>query len=124
MGGPRRAVALRSGGDRLFVGPDNGLLTLAADSDGGVEAAHELTNEELWLAPLSATFHGRDIFAPVAARLADGLALDVVGRAIAPAGLVRLELPEPRRHRDGLTTTALLVDRFGNVALNLRARTA
>ena len=121
VGGPRRAVALRSGGDRLFVGPDNGLLTLAADSDGGVEVAHELTNEELWLAPLSATFHGRDIFAPVAARLAEGLALDVAGRAIAPAGLVRLELPEPRRHRDGLTTTALLVDRFGNVALNLRA---
>ena len=122
VGGPRRAVALRSGGDRLFVGPDNGLLTLAADRDGGVDAAHELTNEELWLAPLSATFHGRDIFAPVAARLADGLALDVAGTAIEPDGLTRLELPEPRRHRDGLTTTALLVDRFGNVALNLRAR--
>lgn len=122
VGGPRRAVALRSGGDRFFVGPDNGLLTLAADRDGGVAAAHELTNEELWLAPLSATFHGRDIFAPVAARLADGLALDVVGTAIEPDGLTRLELPEPRRYRDGLTTTALLVDRFGNVALNLRAR--
>jgi len=122
VGGPRRAVALHSGGDRLFVGPDNGLLTLAADRDGGVVAAHELTNEELWLAPLSATFHGRDIFAPVAARLADGLALDVAGRAIDPDGLTRLELPEPRRHRDGLTTTALLVDRFGNVALNLRTR--
>ncbi|MEI6452788.1 MAG: SAM-dependent chlorinase/fluorinase, partial [Actinomycetes bacterium] len=122
VGGRRRAVALRSGGDRLFVGPDNGLLTLAADLDGGVVAAHELTNEELWLAPLSATFHGRDIFAPVAARLADGLALDVAGAAIPSAGLTRLELPELRRHRDGLTTTALLVDRFGNVALNLRAR--
>jgi len=122
VGGPRRAVGLLSGGDRLFVGPDNGVLTLAADRDGGVEAAHELTNEELWLAPLSATFHGRDIFAPVAARLADGLALDVAGTAIEPDGLTRLELPEPRRYRDGLTTTALLVDRFGNVALNLRAR--
>ena len=122
VGGPRRPVALRSARDRLFVGPDNGLLTLAADLDGGVQAAHELTNEELWLAPLSATFHGRDIFAPVAARLANGLALDVAGTVIEPAGLTRLELPELRRHRDGLTTTALLVDRFGNVALNLRAR--
>jgi S-adenosylmethionine hydrolase len=55
VGGPRRAVALRSVGDRLFVGPDNGLLMLAADCDGGVQAAHELANEELWLAPLSAT---------------------------------------------------------------------
>jgi S-adenosylmethionine hydrolase len=122
VGGPRRAVALRSVGDRFFVGPDNGVLTLAADLDGGIEAAHELTNEGLWLAPLSATFHGRDIFAPVAARLADGMALEVAGRAVDADRLVRLELPEPRRHRDGLTATALLVDRFGNVALNLRAR--
>ena len=104
VGGPRRAVALRSVGDRLFVGPDNGLLMLAADRDGGVEAAHELTNEELWLSPLSATFHGRDIFAPVAARLADGLALsDGRDGRSSPASLARLELPEPRRHRDGLT---------------------
>ena len=122
VGGPRRAVALRSGGDRLFVGPDNGLLMLAAERDGGVEAAHMLANEELWLAPLSATFHGRDIFAPVAARLADGLVLDVAGPALDPASLVRLELPALRRHRDGVTTTALLIDRFGNVTLNLRAR--
>ncbi len=82
VGGPRRPVALRSAGDRLFVGPDNGLLTLAADADGGVADAHLLTNEELWLSPLSATFHGRDIFAPVAARLAAGLPLDVVGVAL------------------------------------------
>jgi S-adenosylmethionine hydrolase len=121
VGGPRRAVALRSAGDRLFVGPDNGLLTLAAERDGGVADAYELTNQELWLAPLSATFHGRDIFAPVAARLADRLALDAVGARIDPDGLVKSELPELRRHRDGLTATALLVDRFGNIALNLRA---
>ena len=122
VGGPRRAVALRSVGDRLFVGPDNGLLMLAAGLDGGVQAAHELANEELWLAPLSATFHGRDIFAPVAARLADGLPLDVAGPAVDPGSLVRLQLPALRRHRDGVTTTALLIDRFGNVTLNLRAR--
>ena len=92
-------------------------------ADGGVAEAYELTNEELWLAPLSATFHGRDIFAPVAARLAAGLPLDVVGPADRRRrASTRLELPELRRHRDGLTATAVLVDRFGNVALNLRAR--
>ena len=122
VGGPRRAVALRSHGDRLFVGPDNGLMMLAVARDGGVAEAAELTNDELWLSPLSATFHGRDIFAPVAARLAAGLPFEAAGSAVDPAGLVPLELPEVRRHRDGLTATALLVDRFGNVTLNLRAR--
>jgi len=121
VGGPRRPVALRSAGDRLFVGPDNGLLTLAADADGGVTDAHLLTNEELWLSPLSATFHGRDIFAPVAARLAAGLPLDVVGVALDPASLARLDVPPPEVTQDGIAATAVLVDRFGNVALNLSA---
>ena len=122
VGGPRRPVALRSHGDRLLVGPDNGLLMHAADLDGGVAAACELSNQELWLTPLSATFHGRDIFAPVAARLAAGLSLDQVGAELDPDHLDRVDYPEPRRHRDGLTAVAVLVDRFGNVALNIRAR--
>jgi S-adenosylmethionine hydrolase len=114
VGGPRRPIALRSHGDHLFVGPDNGLLMHAADADGGVSDAYLLSNQDLWLVPLSATFHGRDIFAPVAARLAAGLELASVGTPVSPA--------EPRRHRDGLTAIAVLVDRFGNVALNLRSR--
>jgi hypothetical protein len=121
VGGPRRAVALLSAGEHLFVGPDNGLLTLAAAADGGVADAHELTNQELWLSPLSATFHGRDVFAPVAARLAAGMPLEIVGRPIDVGCLAALELPVPRGHRDGLSATAVLVDRFGNVALNLDA---
>jgi S-adenosylmethionine hydrolase len=122
VGGPRRPIALRSHGDRLFVGPDNGLLMHAADLDGGVAAAHELSNDELWLTPLSATFHGRDIFAPAAARLAAGLELSAVGAPLDAEALDRIDLPEPRRHRDGLTAITVLVDRFGNVALNLRGR--
>jgi S-adenosylmethionine hydrolase len=121
VGGGRRAVALRSHGDRLFVGPDNGLLTLAADTDGGIADAYELTNEELWLSPLSATFHGRDVFAPVAARLAEGLPLPGAGQPGAADGLVRPPLPEPRVTASGVVAMALLVDRFGNVALNLDA---
>jgi S-adenosylmethionine hydrolase len=122
VGGPRRPVALRSHGDRLFVGPDNGLLMHAADLDGGVSDARELSNQELWLSPLSATFHGRDIFAPVAARLAAGLAIDAVGAPLDAEHLDRVDYPRPRRHRDGLTAIAVLVDRFGNVALNIRSR--
>jgi S-adenosylmethionine hydrolase len=119
VGWHRRAVALRSAGGRLFVGPDNGLLTLATAADGGAIEALELTNEDLWLRPLSETFHGRDVFAPVAAHLAAGLPFEEAGREIDPASLVMLELPPPRRTRHGLRAQAVLIDRFGNVALNL-----
>ncbi len=122
VGGPRLPVALRSHGDRLFVGPDNGLLMLAVDLDGGVDVAYELSNRELWLKPLSATFHGRDVFAPAAALLAAGLPLADCGEPLAPESLERIDFPLPRRHRDGLTALAVLVDRFGNVALNVRTR--
>jgi S-adenosylmethionine hydrolase len=118
VGGSRRAVALRSGGDRLFVGPDNGLLVLAAEADGGLAEAVELTNSSLWLEPLSATFHGRDIFAPVAARLAGGLPLAQAGRPVDRAGLVRLDLPAPQLVEGGLDAHAVLIDRYGNVSLN------
>jgi S-adenosyl-L-methionine hydrolase (adenosine-forming) len=118
VGGSRRAVALRSGGDRLFVGPDNGLLVLAAEADGGIAAAVELTERGLWLEPLSATFHGRDVFAPVAARLAAGLALADAGRPLDPAVLVRLDLPQARLVEGGMDAHAVLIDRYGNVALD------
>lgn len=121
VGGPRRAVVLRSAGDRFFVGPDNGLLVLAAEADGGIAASWEITNEDLYAQPLSATFHGRDIFAPVAARLAGGLSPTLLGPAVDPAGLVRVEIPPPASTRRGLRATAVLIDRFGNVALNLDA---
>jgi S-adenosylmethionine hydrolase len=119
VGWQRRAVALRSASDRVFVGPDNGLLTLAAMADGGVVGARELTNEDLWLKPLSETFHGRDVFAPVAARVAAGLPFEEAGREIDAASLVMLELPPPKRTRHGLRAQAVLIDRFGNIALNL-----
>ena len=121
VGGPRRAVVLRSAGDRFFVGPDNGMLVLAAESDGGIADCWEITNEDLFTAPLSATYHGRDIFAPVAAHLAGGLPPARLGPAIDPAGLVRLKIPPAATTRRGLRATAVLIDRFGNVALNLDA---
>jgi hypothetical protein len=119
VGGPRRAVALQSADDRVFVGPDNGLLTLAADAAGGVRTAMELTNDDLWLSPVSRTFHGRDIFSPVAALLASATPLHAVGQAIDPAGLVRVAPPAPRRRRDGVECTVVLVDGYGNLALGM-----
>jgi S-adenosyl-L-methionine hydrolase (adenosine-forming) len=117
VGTRRRAIALAAG-ERFFVGPDNGVLSWAAGTD---VRAYELTESELWLAPVSATFHGRDIFAPVAARIAAGRDIASVGEEIDPAGLVRLP-PPSREVRDGTAEGEVVtVDRFGNVQLSLTA---
>jgi len=118
VGGPRRPLALRDADGRLFVGPDNGLLIPAAEK-AGIEAAHELANPEYALPTISRTFHGRDLFAPAAAHLAAGVALDALGPPIAVEQLVRLDLPEPRFGDGVVGATALYVDSFGNIALNL-----
>jgi S-adenosylmethionine hydrolase len=97
VGGERRAVALRTADeDRLLVGPDNGLLSLAAASFAGAVEAVDVSHSPHRLEPVSATFHGRDTFAPVAARLAEGAPLAEAGEPIDPADLVALELPRAR----------------------------
>ncbi|MFL5953022.1 MAG: S-adenosyl-l-methionine hydroxide adenosyltransferase family protein [Gaiellaceae bacterium] len=119
VGGNRRAVAVRTADGRTFVGPDNGLLMLAAD-EPGVEAAHELTDERYRLPEVSRTFHARDIFAPAAAHLASGVPIHDLGPPVDPSTLVRVEVPEPRAGRAQVAATVLGIDRFGNVATNLR----
>ncbi|MEV6812089.1 SAM-dependent chlorinase/fluorinase [Micromonospora sp. NPDC051296] len=116
VGTARRGVALATPGGFL-VGPDNGLLLDAAATLGGVTAAVELTNPR-WLASrVSATFHGRDVFAPVAARLALGAPLAEAGPAVDPSTLVRLPDPVVEPEPDGFTAEVLTVDHFGNVQL-------
>jgi S-adenosylmethionine hydrolase len=119
VGSDRRALALRDASGRLYVGPDNGLLVPAAEALGGVAAARELENPRYWLEPVSRTFHGRDVFAPVAAHLANGVELERLGPELDPAELVRLEVPEPSVGTNSIRARALAVDRFGNVQLNL-----
>jgi S-adenosylmethionine hydrolase len=119
VGSGRRGLALRSGDGRLFVGPDNGLLVPAAEKLGGIEAAHEITNEQYVLDHVSATFHGRDVFSPVSAHLADGVALEDVGPKIELDSLVRLEVPKPDVTHRRIRASCLYVDRFGNMQLNL-----
>lgn len=119
VGASRRAVALRLADDRMLVGPDNGLLSLAAIRAGGVIEAVDIAHSRFRLEPVSATFHGRDIFAPVAAHLAAGVPLPEVGTPCDPEGLVRLSLPEPDLNDGAVLAHALYVDRFGNIGLNL-----
>jgi S-adenosyl-L-methionine hydrolase (adenosine-forming) len=118
VGGPRRALALRDAEDRIYVGPDNGLL-LPAARKAGIVAAHELANPEYALRTISRTFHGRDLFSPAAAHLASGVALAELGPPLDPEGLVNLDVPEPDFASDGLVATLLYVDSFGNIALNV-----
>ncbi|WP_116022054.1 SAM hydrolase/SAM-dependent halogenase family protein [Thermomonospora umbrina] len=122
VGTIRRAVAVDAG-ERVFVGPDNGLLSWAvraASPDGRVRA-YELTNEDLWLHPVSATFHGRDIFTPVAAHLLAGTDVADVGRALEPDDLVTLPSPVRRLLEDAAEGEVLTIDRFGNAQLSVTA---
>jgi S-adenosylmethionine hydrolase len=117
----RRAVALRTAEeDRLLVGPDNGLLMPAAQSLGGVAEAIDIGNSSERLQPVSRTFHGRDIFAPVAAALAAGEPLGDVGEPLPADALQRLDLPSARIDGDELTVHVLHCDVFGNLTLDAR----
>lgn len=121
VGTSRRAVALAAASGALLVGPDNGLLVDAARLLGGVTRAHELTNRRYRLEPVSATFHGRDVFAPAAAHLASGVALEALGEPLDPRTLVRLQ-PTHVDVRPGLLATEVLrADAFGNLQLAARA---
>jgi S-adenosylmethionine hydrolase len=120
VGTDRRPVALRvADEDRILVGPDNGLLALATERLGGPTEAVDITLSEFRLEPVSATFHGRDLFAPVAGRLAAGAPLADAGEAIEVASLSGISLPEPRIYPERLIAHAIHSDRFGNVALNI-----
>jgi S-adenosyl-L-methionine hydrolase (adenosine-forming) len=118
VGGPRRPLALRDRAGRLYVGPDNGLLVPAAER-AGIDAAYELANPAYALETVSRTFHGRDLFAPAAAHLTRGTDPAELGPPLDPDALVRLDLPEPRLGESRIDATALYVDSFGNIALNL-----
>jgi S-adenosylmethionine hydrolase len=119
VGSARRAVALRCADEeRALVGPDNGLLMLAAERFGGVVEAVDIGRSPWRLEPVSATFHGRDIFAPVAAALARGEALAGTGEPVAVEELVGLELPSATVRDGALITHVLVSDRFGNVILD------
>ena len=120
VGTERRAVAVLCGDDaRVLVGPDNGLLSLAWERFGGAVEAVDISRSPHRLEPLSATFHGRDVFAPVAAHLAAGAPFADAGEPLDPAELATIELPEPRRYGDALVAHAIAIDGYGNVALNV-----
>jgi S-adenosylmethionine hydrolase len=117
VGTARRPVALTTGRGDILVGPDNGLLRPAAERLGGVTAAHELTSEAHRLHPVSTSFHGRDIFAPAVAHLANGVPVSELGPALDLATLVGLDIPPATPIPGGVETSVVYVDTFGNCKL-------
>ncbi len=115
VGSGRKAVAMRTA-SQFFVGPDNGVLSLALRREK-VQEIRMLENEAWFLRPVSATFHGRDVFAPVAAHLSRGVPMRKLGPAA--KDYARLEWPEPRRGRGHIAGEVIYIDRFGNAITNV-----
>ncbi|MGD9752875.1 MAG: S-adenosyl-l-methionine hydroxide adenosyltransferase family protein [Acidimicrobiia bacterium] len=116
----RRAIAVEVGeGMSVLVGPDNGLLAPAVAMVGGASRAVELSNEALHLPAPGPTFSGRDIFAPAAAHLCNGIPFEQLGAALDPVSLLPGLLPVSREEDGGLHAEILWADRFGNLQLNV-----
>jgi S-adenosylmethionine hydrolase len=120
VGTQRRGVVIGTRSGPLLVGPDNGVLWLAAEALGGAVLAHEITNDTLQLQPVSRTFHGRDVFAPVAAHLALGLPPEEFGPALDPAELQRVSVSRSRVDDDHVHGHVVMTDHFGNLGLNIQ----
>lgn len=117
VGTDRRAIAVEAVDGRIFVGPDNGLLAASIAACGGAKAAFEISQSPWRLEPVSDTFHGRDVFSPVAAKIAAGAPIVESGVAIDHDQLVSLALPETAMIDGDLTTAVLSVDQYGNARL-------
>jgi S-adenosyl-L-methionine hydrolase (adenosine-forming) len=116
VGSKRRPIGIECAG-QFFVGPDNGIFSWICEKEGNCQAFH-LTNQTFFRHPVSATFHGRDIFAPVAAALSKGKALEEFGPAV--GDLISLESLKPRIVSDNRIDARIIhIDRFGNCLSNL-----
>lgn len=115
VGSARRAIAAEAGGYR-FVGPDNGVFSMIFDRLG-VDRIVEITNPAFMLPSVSRTFHGRDIFAPAAAHLSKGAALEELGNRL--SSYERLAIPPLLDEGDVVTGIAVYADRFGNLVTNI-----
>ena len=122
VGSERRSIAVRAATGALLIGPDNGVLSIAWAALGGAEAAAAIEDSRVLLFPVSKTFHGRDVFSPAGAHLANGTPLEQVGPSLEPGELRTLEIPGPMVAVGALGCRVIGVDGFGNVQLNARSR--
>jgi len=117
--GSDRAILAYEKERHIFIAPDNGVLTLLLDDTGDGKAVL-IENSDYFLTPVSQTFHGRDIFAPVAAYLSKGTAIAKFGPALDPHEVIRLPIPKAGITEDGtLVGSVISIDRFGNLMTNI-----
>lgn len=117
VGSQRRAIAMQTG-NYIFVGPDNGVLSWALAREK-IKTIRQLENPKYFLKTISLTFHGRDIFAPVAAHLSRGVSLQRLGREL--KDFVRLPWPGPTKDRGEICGEIIHIDHFGNAITNIGA---
>jgi S-adenosylmethionine hydrolase len=122
VGSARRGIAVQTGSGAMLVGPDNGLLSLAWEALGGAQTAVHLTAEAYRLPRVSETFHGRDVFAPAAAHLSLGVAVEDLGAPYPIEDLIRLEVPAPEVEPGRIVSKVLALDRYGNIELAARGQ--
>lgn len=119
VGTDRKGIIIKTKGGNYFVGPDNGLLIPAVKKDGGVEKAHEISNPDFMLSPVSPTFHGRDIFSPAAAHLAKGVSIQSFGREIKAKTLFYAPWHEARVIEGKIQGDVIDIDKYGTIRLNI-----
>jgi len=115
VGSQRGAIAVQTA-NYFFVGPDNGVLSFALSREK-IKAVRQITNEHLILQPVSNTFHGRDLFAPVAAHLSKGWPIQKAGPET--KGYMKIDWPKPRRRWRSIVGEIVYIDRFGNAITNI-----
>jgi S-adenosylmethionine hydrolase len=120
VGTTRRIIVLQSD-THFFIGPDNGIFTRVLTSPETVEV-YEVENRKLFLREISNTFHGRDIMAPVAARLASGMSIANVGPRVPRESCVIIGVKEPVLQHNGVLGEVINVDKFGNIRTNITRR--
>tara|TARA_B100000959_G_scaffold241607_1_gene263599 strand:- start:4626 stop:5480 length:855 start_codon:yes stop_codon:yes gene_type:complete len=120
VGTDRKRIAVEVGeGESILIGPDNGLLAPAVAMVGGPKRVIELTNTDFHLDSSSTTFDGRDVFAPAAAHLANGVVITELGESIDPSGLVPAIIPVSYIDEGTLHAEVLWIDQYGNIQLNI-----
>lgn len=117
VGSQRKPILIETE-NYFFIGPDNGLFTSILEKEN-VLSVIELTEKKYWLAKVSQTFHGRDIFAPVAAHLANGIELKSFGNKINEKDLIKLKLNKAVKAENGFNGIIQYIDHFGNLVSNI-----
>jgi len=122
VGGVRKPLLLKAARGDVLIGPDNGLLIPAAERLGGVAGSVEIKNRRYMHDVVSPMFHGRDIFAPVAAHVSNGADMADIGPSIDPALLAKMPWPKPVIEPGRIICQVIDIDRFGTLRLNIDAR--